>query len=102
MQNLETIDFVMTSDDLASGIREIAAALGKTPPTTVARSNLGTAGRRINIEDPAIRAVLAPLVKYDLRLYEFAKRMIGARRKPWPLNALSKVRYKLALNSSRA
>jgi hypothetical protein len=81
MENLRKVDFVMTSEDLDSGIRLVAEAFEKTALAAAPQSNAGTSGRRINLRDPDIRAALAPWIQHDLRLYKFARRTIRARRR---------------------
>jgi hypothetical protein len=69
--NLESFDFVMCTDALDIGVREIAMAFDKPEPQTAARINRGLSGRRVNVHNPAIRQALAPCVKSDLKLYEY-------------------------------
>jgi hypothetical protein len=76
ISNLESFDFVMFTDALDDGVREIAAAFGRSEPEATESINLGLSGRRVNVHNPAIRQALAPCVEFDLKLYEY---VLGGR-----------------------
>lgn len=77
LERLEALDMVGVSEQLDAMIQRLAASLDIAPPPRVARSNTASSDRCIDITDPAIRVVMAPLVGQDERVYARAKALFN-------------------------
>lgn len=80
MKNLRHFDHILLTEDLDRGVADMANALGKPVPEQAVRTNVGRLGRRVDLKNPDIRAVLEPWVRQDAELYAFAKGEVERRR----------------------
>ncbi|MDG2528785.1 hypothetical protein [Caulobacter endophyticus] len=79
LERLEALDMIGISEDLRTTIERLALQIRLQPPARIARSNTRSSVRKLDHRDPAIRAAMAPLVRFDERLYARARTLFQQR-----------------------
>jgi len=79
LEHLEALDMIGISEQLDDTVAAVATSCGRPCPPRAARSNTASSDRQIDVADPRIRGVMAPLVNQDERLYARAKALFALR-----------------------